>query len=367
MKINQTPQWRSAAFCVTWALCFPLGLISSSDNATQQTEETSQANESINDSINEWRSFREDELRQLERRRADAKRFSKFSDGTLSSLAPLTAGIRPSTVEFLNGQNRRLCYGIIVDPDGHVLTKASEVAAAGDQLQCRFIGGITVSAEVTDMFQPYDLAMVKVNATGLQAINWELGANEDPGTIVLATGLDELPLSFGVLSVHARKLNQGFIGVSLGTSPDGAFVRAIVPHSAAVAAGIRLGDTIREVEGKPIADAETLIETIKKFSAGDEVRIKIKRADTELEKLVLLGSRYAALADPNQDMLDRMEVRLSANRSDYPSALEHDLPLDPNECGGPLVNLDGHVIGMNIARAGRIRSLAIPSADLAPL
>ena len=362
-RMHRPSHWKSAAFGLTWTLCFPLGSIMKGDDALLQADDSALASSSIN----EWRSFREDELRQLERRRADAKTFSKFSDGTLNSLSPLTAGIRPSTVELLDGNDRRLCYGIIVDPAGHVLTKASEVTAAGDTLQCRFIGGITVSAAVTDMFQPYDLALVKVSATGLRAVDWELGANEDPGTIVLATGLDEVPLSFGVLSVHTRRLNPGFIGVSLATSPNGAFVRGVLPQSAAVAAGIEPGDIISEVEGQPIPDAETLINTIKKFSIGDEVRIKINRSGTELETLVLLGSRFAAMPDPNKEMLERMEVKLSANRIDYPSALEHDLPLDPSECGGPLVNLEGQVIGMNIARAGRIRSLAISAADIAPL
>ena len=35
--------------------------------------------------------------------------------------------------------------------------------------------------------------------------------------------------------------------------------------------------------------------------------------------------------------------------------------LKPNECGGPLVDLDGRVIGLNIARAGRTETYAIPS------
>ena len=34
----------------------------------------------------------------------------------------------------------------------------------------------------------------------------------------------------------------------------------------------------------------------------------------------------------------------------------------PADCGGPLVNLDGKVVGMNIARAGRTESYAIPCA-----
>ena len=35
----------------------------------------------------------------------------------------------------------------------------------------------------------------------------------------------------------------------------------------------------------------------------------------------------------------------------------------PNECGGPLVSLDGKVVGINIARGGRVDSYAMPAAE----
>jgi len=354
----------------TYALLLTLPSALADDDPPQK--EASRVNQSLNSSpphntINEWQSFREDELRRLERRQEDAKNFSKFSTAALSSLAPAISPVRPSTVEFLDGSNDRVCYGIVVDPAGHILTKASEVTTAGDQLRCRFMGGITMNAIVTDMFQPYDLALVKVGASGLTSVNWELAASEDPGTFVVAPGIQDIPLCYGVLSVSSRKLNPGFLGVQLAPGQNGALVYRILPQSAALAAGIKSGDKIVEVEGIPIPDRETLIETVKKFSNGDEIKLKLFRKDAELEMMILLGSRLAAIPDPNHQMLSRMDVRLSANRIDYPSALQHDLPLDPSECGGPLVNLDGQVIGMNIARAGRIRSLAIPAADLAPL
>jgi serine protease Do len=34
--------------------------------------------------------------------------------------------------------------------------------------------------------------------------------------------------------------------------------------------------------------------------------------------------------------------------------------LRPTDCGGPLVDLDGRVLGINIARAGRVETWALP-------
>jgi hypothetical protein len=41
--------------------------------------------------------------------------------------------------------------------------------------------------------------------------------------------------------------------------------------------------------------------------------------------------------------------------------------LRPADCGGPLLDLDGKMVGINIARAGRVNSYAIPTAAIKPL
>ena len=52
--------------------------------------------------------------------------------------------------------------------------------------------------------------------------------------------------------------------------------------------------------------------------------------------------------------------RLSRERTGFGMALQTDVPFHPNQAGTPLVNLKGDVVGVNIARAGRIKSYALP-------
>jgi serine protease Do len=47
--------------------------------------------------------------------------------------------------------------------------------------------------------------------------------------------------------------------------------------------------------------------------------------------------------------------------------LQHDTVIRPADCGGPLVDLDGKAVGINIARAGRTESYAIPAEDVIAL
>ena len=61
--------------------------------------------------------------------------------------------------------------------------------------------------------------------------------------------------------------------------------------------------------------------------------------------------------------MDRMGTEPSRRAEDFELAIQHDTALQAWQCGGPLVNLEGHAIGLNIARAGRVASYALP-ADL---
>jgi S1-C subfamily serine protease len=56
-----------------------------------------------------------------------------------------------------------------------------------------------------------------------------------------------------------------------------------------------------------------------------------------------------------------MGSTLSERRNGFPTILQHDQVIAPTDCGGPLVDLDGKAVGINIARAGRVESYAIPT------
>ena len=56
-----------------------------------------------------------------------------------------------------------------------------------------------------------------------------------------------------------------------------------------------------------------------------------------------------------------MGSKLSERRDGFPIILQNDQVIKPTDCGGPLVDLDGKAVGINIARAGRVESYAIPT------
>src|SRR5262249_46895681 len=86
--------------------------------------------------------------------------------------------------------------------------------------------------------------------------------------------------------------------------------------------------------------------------------IKILREEMSKEFKVILGRQPAGMKGNPQE---RFGSLLSDRRGGFPNILQHDTVLSPAECGGPLVDLDGKVVGIHIARAGRVESYAIPS------
>jgi S1-C subfamily serine protease len=58
--------------------------------------------------------------------------------------------------------------------------------------------------------------------------------------------------------------------------------------------------------------------------------------------------------------MSRLGAMPSRRGDDFPSVFQHDAPIFPEQCGGPVVDLAGNVVGVNIARNGRASTYAIP-------
>ena len=91
--------------------------------------------------------------------------------------------------------------------------------------------------------------------------------------------------------------------------------------------------------------------------------MKVRRGDKELDIKITLGKRPV----PRVEIQNRMGSELSSRRTGYPMVLQFDGLIKPADCGGPLVNLEGKVIGISICRAGRAENWAIPAEAIKPL
>ncbi len=257
--------------------------------------------------------------------------------------------------------DRNTILGTVVGPDGWILTKASEIKP---EPICVFGDGTERPAEVIGIDPRFDLAMLKVEAEKLPAIPWQMRM-PDVGQIVAATGLDEDPLALGVIGAPKRAIPRiaGMMGIMLKDAEGGVLVEKVVPGSPAEKAGIKDNDLVTHLNGTAVADRETLSDSIKKHRPGEKVRVTLKRDDESKDVEVTLA-RLLTDAAQRQDLLNRSGIGVSRRADDFPLVVQHDTVIRPNECGTPLVDLEGRVVGLNIARAGRTESYCVPANTL---
>jgi serine protease Do len=219
--------------------------------------------------------------------------------------------------------------------------------------------------------------MLKIEAKNLTPLVWAKNSSVAPvGNFVCTAGPSGEPLCVGVVSVSSRTMptgkgafkpspNSGYLGVGLedGEKDKGAKIGQVMPGTAASKAKLQVNDLIVGVNEHQIKDSEELVKLLQKFKPKDTVTLKVVRDTDELEFKVTLGTRPPDRAD----FQNNMGSELSKRRDGFPVILQHDSVVKPADCGGPLVDLDGNVIGINICRAGRVESYAIPTEVIQPL
>ncbi|NQU26001.1 MAG: trypsin-like peptidase domain-containing protein, partial [Candidatus Nealsonbacteria bacterium] len=254
--------------------------------------------------------------------------------------------------------------GTIIGPDGWVLTKASQLK--GD-IVCRFRDERELEAQLVGVHKQFDLAMLKIDAHDLPEIQWNT-AKLDVGQWVAAAGPADDPLAIGAVSVPARRIIAipGQLGVVLKDGKGGAEADKVLPKSPAEKAGLKPNDLITHVNGKPTANIQEVIAAVRTYRIGDKVELTLKRKDKELKITATLG-RVDSPASRKRDMQNSMGVGLSKRRDDFPIVVQHDTVVRPADCGGPLVDLSGKVVGVNIARGGRTETYTAPADALLPL
>lgn len=291
--------------------------------------------------------------------------FEKENKEILEVYRPVAETGSRSTARILIGK-KQIALATIISADGYLLTKASELGNK-DTFSCQLNGGLEIDAKLLDVHVPYDLALLKINADGLTPVDWaQKNDHVQPGSFVLAPGIDSLPLAVGVVSVLPRSLSdadKGFLGVQLEQKGVTVVIRSVVPGSPADQSGLQAGDHILLVDNVASDTVSGFIDEIKSRHPKDIVKIQYARGDAETTVDVTLSDRSEITnngAPAGFNPFNSMGGRLSSNRDGFPLALQTDLTLNPEECGGPLLDLDGHAVGINIARSGRVMSYAIP-------
>lgn len=299
-----------------------------------------------------------------------AQRLSTMSQGEAvrKAYAPIVLQANRSVLTVhVDGDQRAL--GTCVAPD-LVVTKFSELNTSDRKtkkaasLTCKH-GKETWAATIVGFDRPSDFALLRLEAANLTPVEWQLAIPKTGAFLATPNG-EQFPLGVGILGTHLYQHTRAkaFLGIRFaGREHDPAELAEVVEHGAARAAGLLGGDVVLRFADDKIEKTSELRERIGQCQPGDKIAIKVLRDGKELRFTATLGTDNS----PPQSGQEDVWGALSAVRSGFQEVLQHDTVLKPKDCGGPLVDLTGRVLGVNIARAGRVETLALPAATVQKL
>jgi serine protease Do len=289
---------------------------------------------------------------------------NEFRNGeaVLRAFAPLSKATRDSIIK-LNVDGETVALGAVVDTNGLALTKASELKKG--KLTCWLASDQEVAVDKLAVDDEEDLALVRVHANGLKPIQWSYD-QVAIGEWAVTPGIAETPHAVGIISAMPRRIRgrQAFIGVRF--EPGGSTrIDDLLPGLGAEKAGIKPGDIIIGIESEVVTNREQVANRIRDYRDGQTVKLRVQRGteqfNTDVRLMVVPDGEESRYGFYRPQLLGRLGTEVSQRAEGFEQALEHDTVLPPWLCGGPLVNLEGKALGLNIARASRVTTYALPS------
>ena len=247
--------------------------------------------------------------------------------------------------------------GTLIKATSLVVSKNSMV---GDNPVAK-VGDAELKLEVVARDSANDLILLRSTAENVVGI--EIAQQDDPapniGSFLITPDWDGKGLISIVSSetfTSRKQQSRGFLGVVPADyeGGSGAILREVTDGGAADRAGLQVGDVVTKLNETKISSHQQMRRFLGTVDPNDTVVAMILRAEGRLEKTIRLGA-YPSGTGHAADRMDK-----SGRRDGFSKVIPHDANLEPDDCGGPVFDLSGNFVGLNIARNSRVRSYIIP-------
>ena len=262
-----------------------------------------------------------------------------------------------------DGEAAPLILGTLLNSE-YVATKLSELTPH-EMIDCRFHEGDPGVAEIAMTNVALDLAILKLQiprraATSLVS---QPVVSAAEFSLVFAASVQSEPVRVGLITRrrHYEPRLNGKLGAVLDVDETSRAVRVkeVAPNSTASVAGLSKTCLIDSINGQPVKSLDNVGALLSEHQPGDWLQFQFRIAEKSSTNFARLQHDPAERFE-RTEFLDGRSGIVSERRSGFADVLQHDIELSPSHCGGPLIDSEGRVIGVNIARRARESSLAIP-------
>lgn len=295
------------------------------------------------------------------------------------ALGEVVAPALRSMVQVLDGDDS-VAVGTVVDREGHVATKASQLPAGAREgvVRLRDAMGNAFDSRVVGTDGRLDLAVLRIDGPERPApIAWRRTRPIAPGQVLLTPRIGKDGPVLGFAAIGQREsdpdpMSRPYLGVRTAPavgeeraragSGQAARVDEVVPGMPADAAGLRVGDLVLRVGDRAIDGRGGLARTLGEFAVGDTVALEVVRGDERLRLSATLRRRPPEPGMPKGR--GNTATPISTVSTGFGSVLAHDAIVWPDQCGGPVVDLQGNAVAWNVARFDRTATHAIDPKTL---
>ena len=277
--------------------------------------------------------------------------------------------VRPSVVEVCC-DGRWAGVGVYVG-GGFIVTKASELGAKVSVVLPDDTPNVQVVVAASDPGR--DLALLKLLvvdlAGGIAPAVWADVKDLPVGSILAAVTPSGFTPPTGVVCVPARTIPPlpGLVPVSVKDAKGGVEITDTFDFLERWLRKppfpLRVGDVITHLASVPVANRDEFVKLNGAATLGGHPRV--------VGEAVPVTCRRKGKAEvvtvhlhSQRDVPFQRDRPCSYRYSGFPAAIASDLAARPEHCGAPVVDADGRVVGLLIARAPFIESLILPSTEM---
>jgi serine protease Do len=232
----------------------------------------------------------------------------------------------------------------------------------GDSLQ--LVGEEQTGIEVIARSPQNDLVLLKAGKMlkGGYQVSADQLKTAEMGTFVTSLfhdGKYERSIIGGTAISLPKSSSIPYLGISVLFKSKPAMVSVVKPGSPAALAGIKTDDLILAINGIALQQASDFTPTMEKFWAGEQMQVTWSSAGKQQQQTIQSIARPFV---PSNHPVDRFAGGSSARRDGFDQVFVHDAVILPTQCGAPIVDAAGNLIGITIARYSRAVALGLPTS-----
>lgn len=253
-----------------------------------------------------------------------------------------------------------LCHAVLWDSHS-AFTKLSEIGNR-QQVTIRRSGTTTpIIATVTLTDTATDLAILKFDKE-CPISNTHNPAKSRLHQLVV-TGKEADQIAIIGRQKTTIKSTKPILGCTLSEVNGQIQIDSILPNSSAARANLQVSDRLVKIDTKPINGFDAIASQLQTLQPGDWSAFEVKRGTQTEICTVQLQHDAGTLLERTQH-LDGAARATSFRRTGFQNVIQHDADMKPSDMGSPLLSLDGHLLGINIAVESREAIIAIPVETL---